>query len=309
MGRDAMLNKFRITGEKVVEGAGGRSGIFVFVNPDDAERRMLTGELRVDEHTLNSALDPNELARMEFEPRHIALITKRPKRYSAQDNFLFHVSSIGMFLFSNRLVIVLNEDIPLFEGKMFSRVKSMQELALKIIYRSIFHFEEHLRIINMCSEDLEHEINKAMENKTLLNLFTLEKSLVYYLNAIGSNGRVIDRLRACAGRLRLTGENLELLEDIAIENAQCHEQAQIYSEVLSGLMDARVSVVSNNLNVLMKTLNIIMVGLMVPTLFVSIFSMNLRIPMMNHPHMFWIVLGASAVLTTCVILISKIKRW
>jgi magnesium transporter len=304
-----MLKKYRIEGGKVVEGSDGRSGIFVFVNPDEAERRMLTGELRVDEHTLNSALDPNELARMEFEPRHIALITKRPKRYSAQDNFLFHVSSVGMFLFARRFVIVLNEDIPLFEGKMFGRVKSLQELALKIIYRSIFHFEEHLRIINMCSEDLEHEINKAMENRTLLNLFTLEKSLVYYLNAIGSNGRVIERIRTCSGRLRLTDESRELLEDIAIENAQCLEQAQIYSEVLSGLMDARVSVVSNNLNVLMKTLNIVMVGLMVPTFLVSVFSMNVRIPMSGHPHMFWIVLAASAVLTLGVIVISKLKRW
>jgi magnesium transporter len=304
-----MLKKYRIEGGKVVEGADGRGGILVFINPDDSERRMLTQQLAVDEHTLNSALDPNELARMEFEPRHIALITKRPKRYSAQDNFLFNVSSVGMFLFSGRLLIILNEDIPLFEGKMFGRVKSLQELALKIIYRSIFHFEEHLRVINMCSEDLEHEINKAMENKTLLNLFTLEKSLVYYLNAIGSNGRVIDRLKSCAGRLRLSPESMELLEDISIENTQCQEQARIYSEVLSGLMDARVSVVSNNLNVLMKTLNIVMVGLMVPTFLVSVFSMNVRIPMSNHPHMFWIVLGASAVLTLSVILISKIKRW
>ncbi len=304
-----MLKKYRIEGGRVVAGGNGRGGILVFVNPDEAERGMLTQKLRIDEHTLNSALDPNELARIEFEPRHAALITKRPKRYSAEDNFLFNVSSVGMFLFSGRLVIVLNEDIPLFEGKMFGRVKSLQELALKIIYRSIFHFEEHLRVINMCSEDLEHEINKAMENRTLLNLFTLEKSLVYYLNAIGSNGRVIDRLKSCAGRLRLTAESVDLLEDLSIENTQCLEQARIYSEVLAGLMDARVSVVSNNLNVLMKTLNIVMIGLMVPTFLVSLFSMNVPIPLSERPVTFWIVLAASGLLSLGVILLSKLKRW
>jgi magnesium transporter len=304
-----MLKRMRICESKVVEDGGGQCQISIFINPDEAERRTLIDSFRLDEHTLNSSLDPNELARMEFEPEHIAVITKRPKRYSAADNFLFHISSIGLFMFPDHLVIVLNEDIPLFEGKPFSRVNSVQELALKIIYRSIFHFEEHLRIINMCSDELEKEINRAMENKTLLNLFTLEKSLVYYLNAISSNGRVIEKFRANAGRIGLTGENLELLDDLAIENAQCHEQAQIYSEVLSGLMDARVSIVSNNLNVLMKTLNIIMIGLMVPTLFVSIFSMNLNIPMMHHPLAFWFVLGGSAALTSTVILISKLKKW
>jgi magnesium transporter len=304
-----MLKEMHICDGKVVDGKNQTCRISVYVNPDEAEKRILIEESQIDEHTLNSSLDPNEPARMEFEPLHTAVITKRPKRYSAADNFLFNISSIGMFLFKDHLVIVLSEDIPLFEGKSFAKVGTLLELALKIIYRSIFHFEEHLRVISMCSDDLEKEINKAMENKTLLNLFTLEKSLVYYLNAISSNGRVIERIRSNSVRLGLTNENMELLEDLAIENAQCHEQAQIYSEVLSGLMDARVSIVSNNLNVLMKTLNIIMVALMGPTLLVSIFSMNVPIPLSHHPHTFWFILIMSIVITVIVLMISKWKKW
>jgi len=304
-----MLKRMRIYGNKVVEATERVCQISIYINPDESEKKHLTEQLRIDEHTLNSALDPNELARMEFEPNHVAIITKRPKRYSASDNFLFQISSIGMFLFKNHLIIMLTEDIPLFEGKGFSRVNSVPELALKIIYRSIFHFEEHLKVINMCSENLEKEINRAMENKTLLNLFTLEKSLVYYLNAIGSNGRVIERIRVNSGRLGLTTQNMGLLDDIAIENSQCLEQAQIYSAVLSGLMDARVSVVSDNLNVLMKTLNIVMVALMGPTLFVSIFSMNLPIPFSGHPQTFWFVLAVSVVITFFVLMISRLKKW
>jgi len=304
-----MLKRMRISGNKVVEATERVCQISIYINPDESEKKHLTEQLRIDEHTLNSALDPNELARMEFEPNHVAIITKRPKRYSASDNFLFQISSIGMFLFKNHLIIMLTEDIPLFEGKGFAKVNSVPELALKIIYRSIFHFEEHLKVINMCSEDLEKEINKAMENKTLLNLFTLEKSLVYYLNAIGSNGRVIERIRVNSGRLGLTTQNMGLLDDIAIENSQCLEQAQIYSAVLSGLMDARVSVVSNNLNVLMKTLNIVMVALMGPTLLVSVFSMNLPIPYSHKPHMFYVVLGLSSIITFIVLMISRWKKW
>jgi len=304
-----MLKRMRICGNKVVEATERTCQISIYINPDESEKIHLTEQLRIDEHTLNSALDPNELARMEFEPNHIAIITKRPKRYSASDNFLFQISSIGMFLFRNHLIIMLTEDIPMFEGKGFAKVASVPELALKIIYRSIFHFEEHLKVINMCSEDLEKEINKAMENKTLLNLFTLEKSLVYYLNAIGSNGRVIERIRVNAGRLGLTTGDMGLLDDIAIENSQCLEQAQIYSAVLSGLMDARVSVVSNNLNVLMKTLNIVMVALMGPTLLVSVFSMNVPIPFSHHPHTFWFVLFLSSIITVIVLMISRWKKW
>jgi magnesium transporter len=304
-----MLRRMRICDGRIVDGTDHVRQISIYINPDEAERQYLIEEFRIDEHTLNSSLDPNELARMEFESEHVVIITKRPKRYSAADNFLFNISSIGMFLFQDHLVIVLSEDIPIFEGKPFARVDTVQELTLKIIYRSIFHFEEHLRVINMCSDSLEKEINTAMENKTLLNLFTLEKSLVYYLNAIGSNGRVIEKIRVNSGRIGLSSENLALLDDLAVENAQCHEQAQIYSEVLSGLMDARVSIVSNNLNVLMKTLNIVMVALMGPTLLVSIFSMNVPIPLSHHPHTFWFILVMSIVVTIIVLMISKWKKW
>jgi len=303
-----MLKQMEIVENRIVEKPGA-SSIAIYINPNEDERKYLIDQLHIDEHTLNSALDPNEPARMEIEPDHIALITKRPKRYNPADNFVFQVASVGMFLFKERLIIVLNEDLSLFDGKQFARVESLPEVALKIIYRSIFHFEEHLRVINMCSDELEKEVSTAMENRMLLNLFTLEKSLVYYINAIASNGRVIERIRANAGRIGLSSENMELLDDMAVENAQCYEQARIYSEVLAGMMDARGTVVSNNLNVLMKTLNIIMIILMVPTLWFAAFSMNVPFPGSSHPGMFWFIIFTGFLLTVLVILIAKVKRW
>jgi magnesium transporter len=301
-----MVHWWRLQGGKLEPCAAGEGQVLVYVNPDEAERRHLLHDLKVDEHTLTSALDPDELARMEFEPEHTAIIIKRPKNYSAADNFLFKVASLGILVFRDQVALVVNEDTALFEGRQFQRLNSIQDVVLRLIYRSIYHFLEHLKVINMCSDQLEAEVNKAMENRHLLNLFTLEKSLVYYLNAIGSNGRVIERMRSNAGRLGFGADHIEFLDDIAIENGQCLEQAQIYSQVLSGLMDARVSVVSNNLNVLIKRLNIIMIGLMVPTLWVSIFSVNLVIPLADRPLMFWfVVLSAAAVAAASVLFLQR----
>ena len=109
--------------------------------------------------------------------------------------------STGVFLFKDRLIIVRADEAPLFEGRPFIKIQSVQDVFLKLIYRAIAHFVEHLRVINMISDELEQQINLAMENKYLLNLFTLEKSLVYYLSAINSNGVLIEKLRNNAAKL------------------------------------------------------------------------------------------------------------
>ncbi|MDO9068127.1 MAG: magnesium transporter CorA family protein, partial [Deltaproteobacteria bacterium] len=266
-------------------------------------------ELKLDEHTLNSALDPDEQSRLEFEPEHLALILKRPQNYSAREEFLFKVSSFGVFLFKDRLVVVVSEDIPLFEGKIFNKVNSINDAALKLIYRSIYHFVEHLKIITMVSDSLESKISSSMENRYLLNLFTLEKSLVYYLNAINSNSTVIEKLKSNSAKIGFTQEEHEFLDDVTIENNQCYKQADIYSNILAGLMDARVSIVSNNLNVLMKTLNIITIGIMVPTFVVSAFSMNVKIPIQDHPLAFWIIIGLALVSVAGFMIFWRFKKW
>jgi magnesium transporter len=284
--------------------------VYVYIEPADAEKKELVERFKIDEHTLNSSLDPDELSRLEFEPDHVAMIFKRPKHYSAEDNFLFKVASTGVFIFSNKLVIVMAEDAPLFEGKSFLRVESIQDITLKIIYRSVFHFVEHLKAINMLSASIEHLINTAMENKYLLNLFTLEKSLVYYLNAINSNGVLIERLKNNAAKMGFTQENLEFLDDLIIENNQCREQAQIYSHVLASLMDARASIVSNNLNIRIKALTILTIVIMLPTLVASIFSMNVKIPLAHEdPLSFWIISGMATLSAVIISVLWWRRKW
>ena len=304
-----MVRRYQLIDGKISESQAEQSPILVYVNPNEAEKKYLTEELKLDEHTLNSSLDPDELSRLEFEPEHLALIFKRPKNYAACDNFLFRVSSVGLFLFKERLVILLTEDISLFEGKPYVRGLSLPKVMLTLIYRSIYHFVEHLKIINTLSDSLEQKINASMENKYLLNLFILEKSLVYYLNATNSNAMVIEKIRNNAGKIGIDADCQEFLDDILIENNQCYKQAEIYSNILSGLMDARASIVGNNLNVLMKTLNIITICIMMPTLVVSIFSMNVQFPLQQHPWAFWFVISLAVVSGISFLFFWKRKKW
>jgi magnesium transporter len=177
------------------------------------------------------------------------------------------------------------------------------------VYRSVSHFLEHLRVIHQISEELEDKINTSMQNKYLLYMFILEKSLVYYLNAINSNALLLQRLKNYEARLGLSQEEKELLDDLMIENSQCYRQAEIYSNILSGLMDARASIVSNNLNQLIKTLNIITIGIMVPTLVVSAFSMNVSIPLEAFSWAFWAILGMAAVSVFFFLMVWRYKHW
>jgi magnesium transporter len=304
-----MMTRYDIIQNKIIAAEQESAVIKLFINPDENEKKILIEQMKIDEHTLASALDPDELSRLEFEPDHTALIFKRPRNYSGKNQLLFKVTSCGMFLFKERLVIVMTDEVPLFDGKIFSSVQSLPEVMLKVIFRSISHFVEHLKIFNMITDELERKINKAMENKYLLNLFTLEKSLVYYLNSINSNGALIDKLKYNAGKIGFTSENMELMDDLIIENSQCYRQAEIHSNILASLMDARASIVGNNLNVLMKTLNIVMLGIMVPTFVVSVFSMNVPIPMQEREYAFWFILGLAFISVAGVILIGKKFRW
>lgn len=287
-GREMRTN-YNIVDRRLIATEQEACQVTVYANPTDAEKKYLIGQMKLDEHTLASALDPDELSRMEFEPDHVAIIYKRPKNYSGEEQFLFKVGSVGAYLFKDRLVIVTADENFSLEEISIALPFSPGGMLLKLSFRSIVHFREHLKIISRISDELQNKINTALENRHLLNLFALQKSLVYYLNSLNSNEALLEKLRHNAVRIGLTTEELEILDDTLIENGQCLKQASIFSDILAGLMDARASIVSNNLNVIMKTLTIITIAIMVPTLVVSTFSMNVSIPLQKHPQAFWII--------------------
>ncbi len=306
-----MLKRYNIIDGKLVENGDKGGVVHIYINPDDHEKNYLINELKIDEHTFNSALDPDELSRIEFEANHVAVIVKHPKRYTATDNFLFKVSSLGLFLFSDCLIVVSKEETNPFDGRIFQKLRSFPDVLLKIIFRCIQHFEEHLNVIHKISNELEAEIHKAFTNKDLLYMFSLEKSLVYYLKAISSNGKLIEKIKATSAKINLLQDDNEFLEDMTIEAAQCHEEANTYLQVISNLIDAWVSMVSNNLNIRMKTLTILSICIMLPTFVVSLFSMNVLLPLPQRETLipFWSITGVAAMSVVLILIFWLRRKW
>jgi magnesium transporter len=256
-----MLERYAFEGGRLVPREDG-DGVLLYIAPSEEERLQLVNERGLDAHDLASALDPDEFGRVELSKTRATIIIKQPRNYESQDQLLFTVASVGLFLEPKRLIVVAPEPLELFADKMVRKVNNPRDALLKVLYSSIAHFLGHLKVINMISEALEKRINASMGNKYLLDMFTLEKSLVYYVNGIGSNQMVLEKMKACAPKLKLSTVQREILDDILIENQQCSKQADIYSNILTGLMDARGSVVNNNLSMLMKKLTVISVVFM-----------------------------------------------
>lgn len=277
-----MIKWYKIEDNTIKTSDEENAAIFVVANPSSEEIGSLCKEFDLNEHTVNSALDPDELSRIEFDIVNFSIIFKRPKRYSANDIFLFRVASIGLFIYNAKLIIILSEELPLFDSKLFNKVGDIKDILLRLLFLSISHFIEHLKVINIISDQLEEKINASMENKHLINMFALEKSLVYYLNAIQSNTATIEKMKHLSPKIGFDGQELEFLDDITIENQQCYKQAEIYSNVLTGLMDARGSIVNNNLNLLIKRLTIINVVFMPLNLIAGIGGMSEFSMMTKH---------------------------
>ena len=271
-----MIKRFELQNGSLLASESENSLVQVYINPDQAEKNSLLAQYDIDEHTLSSALDPDEISRVEFSPDYLSIIWKLPMNYSAQDNFVFNVTSVGLFLFKERLIIVLKEDTPLFLSgiRQLPKMNSPLEVILNFLYKTIHHYLEHLKVIKMISRDLQQKINTSMENKHLIQMFSLSESLVYYLNAINANNVVLVKLRNHFEKANFPSETIELIDDIIIENNQCYKQAEIYSTIFSGLMDARGTLVNNNMNVLLKKLTIINVVFLPLNLIASIGGMS-----------------------------------
>jgi len=283
--------------------------ITTLVCPSQEEINALMLDTQLDEHTIASAFDTEELARLEYEDDYTAIIFKKPKSYNAEDRFLFRITSFGVFIFKDKVVILSDNELPIADEKRFSRITSLNMFVLKLLNYSAYHFSEHVRIISRVNDDLEAKLVSSMENKYLLYMFGLCKSLVYYLDAISSNQTVLRRLQSWRN-LTFTEDEKDLLDDIYIETSQCLRQTENLSTVLSSMMDARASIVSNNLNTLMKRLNVLTIGIMVPTFVVSFFSMNILYPFQmgaefQHPYSFWIIVILVILATTGFLFLHK----
>ena len=310
-GKTSVRNFFRLEGGSMVPCGRNAAEIITYTSPTIDDEAELQEQYKIDYHTLQSSLDPDELSRLEIEPDHASIIFKRPKSFCAGDNFLMKLTSTGVFLYENDLVIVMADDSPVFEGRVPFPVKSIQDVILRLLYQATMHFEGHLKAINMLADSLERRINTSLENKYLLNMFALEKSLVFILDSITSNGALLERMKTLSDKLGFNSDQAGILEDLIIENQQCYRRAEIHTQVLANLMGTRASIVGHNLNHLIKKFTIFTVAIMLASLVVGLFGMNVALPLPMEEAFwpFWIIIFLALIAGGIIFFLRRMNKW
>ncbi len=309
-----MKEFFELKNGAVVPSAPEASNIITYAQPDETEKKELLETLQLDQHALESALDPDEISRLEFTPDYIYIIWKRPNAASFKQFLKFEVSSLGMFVRQGKLTLILGENLVPFTAKEFHGITSLNGVILKFLLHTTHHFLGHLKVIKQLNGEIQSKLNLSMENRYLLQMFTLGESLIYYLNALEANGSVLAKLRTYTDKILFSKAELEMLDDIIIEHQQCCRQAQIYSSVLSGLMDARGNIINNNMNILLKNLTLINVVFLPLNLIAGIGGMSEYTRMtegfINWPIAYGLFLIAMIVMgiLTWTFLVNQINR-
>ncbi|MFA7248594.1 MAG: magnesium transporter CorA family protein [Dehalococcoidia bacterium] len=302
---------FAIVDGRLVEASPREATVTIYAAPSAREQRALVEQFDVDEHTLASALDPDEISRMEFESARAAFIVwKRPRRGANETPELLEIASVGIFLRPDHLTVVSSDSAPLVRAG--DRATSLQNLVLRLMSATVNEFLVELKSVKRTSQEISTNLTQSLDNRQLLRMFDLAEGLVYHINAIEGNGGVLRRLRAVAHRLEVGEEDIEFLDDIIIDNGQCIRQGQIFSTVLAGLMDARGNVINNNMNVLLKNLTMINVVFLPLGIIASMGGMSEFSVMLDEYAIDWRLgyLGFSAVMVASAwVLLKGMRAW
>jgi magnesium transporter len=233
---------------------------------------------------------------------------------SSNNGVPFHTLPLGIFMtedFTLTLCLQNNEILPTAQShsnrEQYRQISDKINFILRLFHRSGNIYLKYLKQINQMTSLIEQDLEKSIKNRELNKLLKMEKCLVYFITSIKANEIVLAKLR---NSKKITTEiNEDLLEDALIENKQALEMAQIYSDIQSGMMDAFASVISNNLNVVMKQLTVISIILMIPTLISSMFGMNVPNFMENSNFAFPAILGVSAIFSIIGVILIRKKQW
>ena len=281
--------------------------------PTAEEIQQLSDKFNLPADILRDVLDTDERPRLEFDDDWSLVIMRIPVK-SEFNGIPFHTVPLGIYMtdrFTMTLCLHDNEILPFAEPSPFReqyrQITDSFNFILRLFVRSGTTYLRYLKEINQQTAVLEHDLEKSIKNSELSKLLKMEKCLVYFITSIKANEIVLAKLR---NSKKITSEiNEDLLEDAMIENKQALEMAQIYSDIQSGMMDAFASVISNNLNVVMKQLTLISIILMIPTLIASFVGMNVPNAMENAGWAMPAIVVFSLLLSiTGVVLFNK-KHW
>lgn len=263
--------------------------------PNEKEINLVADRLDIPVDFFKDALDDEERSRIEREDNNVFIIVDFP--YITHDDAgfpIYETIPIGMVVTNDCFITVSLKETPILIDFYNNKVKGFftnkkTRFALQILFSISTYYLRYLKQINKKTDEIERGLHKSMKNKELYTLLALEKSLVYFTTSLKSNKIVLEKLLRL-NHLKMYDEDKELLEDVLIETQQAIEMAEIYSTILSGMMDAFASVISNNLNVVMKFLTSITIILAVPTMVASFFGMNVELPFQHKPYAFWLII-------------------
>ena len=283
------------------------------IQPTAEEIQRLSDEFKLPPDIINDILDADERPRLEFEDEWSLVIMRIPVA-NENNGVPFQTIPLGVFIstgFTLTLCLRDNEILPMEEHSPFREqyheITDNINFILRLFLRSGNTYLKYLKQINQQTAAIEQDLEKSIKNRELNKLLKMEKCLVYFITSIKANEIVLARLR---NSKKVTTEiNEDLLEDALIENKQALEMAQIYSDIQSGMMDAFASVISNNLNVVMKQLTLISIILMIPTLIASIFGMNVPNSMENAVWAMPAIIISSLLLSILGVLLFRKKQW
>ena len=300
------------------------------IAPSDDEIKTVCENINIQEDFIRYALDPEERARIDYEEDDgtTLILADVPIIEKDEDQKEYSTIPVGFIIVRDEYFITVS----LMENQVIRRMNPMKnksvatykksrlvlqclyvnsEIYLNLLKKIKINSEIYLNLlkkINRETEIAEKELRQTRKNKSLLRLLSLEKSLVYFTTSLKANEVVMERMNR--GKvIKLYEEDEDLLEDVLIENKQAMEMSKIYSDILSGVMDAYSSIISNNLNGVMKILTAITIIISVPTMISSFWGMNVKVPMQDNPWGFAIILIASILIGIIVTIILKRKDY
>jgi len=283
-------------------------------NPTATEILEISEMFNIDPDHLKAPLDEEERSRIEVEEHYTLILVDIPSIEERSGKDWYVTIPLGIIITDQCIITVCLEETPILTAFMDGRVKEFYtymktRFILQILYKNASQFLQYLRIIDKKSDMVERKLHQSQKNQELIELLELEKSLVYFTTSLRSNEVVFEKMLRIE-KIKKYPEDTELLEDVIIENKQAIEMANIYSGILSGTMDAFASVISNNLNIVMKFLATITIVMSIPTMVASFYGMNVNsagMPFAGSVYGFWIVLGVAALLSLIVALIFSKK--
>ncbi|MCW2120164.1 magnesium transporter CorA family protein [Flavobacterium sp. 7A] len=280
--------------------------------PTPEEKEYLLEELQFPESFYNDIEDIDERPRIEIENGWCLILMRIPVK-SNDVKLPFHTIPVGI-VFKEDVFVTLSfqktemlSDFVLYTQKKKITIKDHFDLVLRLLLSSSIWYLKYLKQVNQKIKLAEDNLEKSIKNEELQALLQIEKCLVFFMTSLKGNDILLHRIRNIKSIKVVL--DAELLEDVEIELRQAQETTNIYSDILTGTMDAYASVISNNMNTIMKQMTSISIILMIPTVIASFYGMNVPNTLQQNPLGLWIIVSVSIVFSIFGVLLFKRKRW